>query len=132
MCLAAIEPRFWQSFCSAVGREEWWPRQLESDQRPLISEVADLFRSKPRGYWVDLLAERDCCCEPLLSLEEAASHPQIKARGLWQDGVLRTPLGGCGQSMDAAPQLGEHTALVLAELGYTLDDVERLRREGVV
>ena len=132
MCLAAIEPRFWQSFCLAVGRDDWLPRQLEPDQGSLIADVSALFRSQPRCYWMDLMAARDCCCEPVLSLEEAVSFPQIKARGLWQDGILRTPVGSPEQAEEAAPSLGEYTAQVLAELGYTLDDVERLKQEGVI
>lgn len=132
MCLAAIEPRFWQSFCTAVGREEWWPRQLEPDQGPLIADVAALFRSQPRSYWEDLFSARDCCCEPVLSAEEAVAHPQVKARGLRLNGILNSPLGSTEELAEAAPCLGEHTAQVLAELGYTLDDVERLHLEGVI
>ena len=132
MSLAAIEPRFWESFCSAVGREDWLSRQYEPEQRTLVSEVADLFRGKPRGYWVELFSNRDCCCEPVLTLEEAAAHSQIQARGLWREGILHCPLGSCEGADAAAPRLGEYTAQVLAELGYTLEDVEALRSEGVV
>jgi crotonobetainyl-CoA:carnitine CoA-transferase CaiB-like acyl-CoA transferase len=132
MSLAAIEPRFWESFCLAVGREEWLTRQLEPDQSTLIADVSALFLSQPRSHWVELMSSRDCCCEPVLSLEEATAHPQIQARGLWQAGVLHTPLGICDQVDQTAPRLGEYTAQVLAELGYTLEDVERLRSEGAI
>lgn len=132
MSLSAIEPRFWESFCLAVGREDWMARQLEPDQASLIKEVSALFGSQPRSYWVGLMSSRDCCCEPVLSLEEAMVHPQNQARGLWHDGVLDTPLGSADHLGEAAPRLGQDTSQVLAELGYTLDDVERLRGEGVI
>jgi crotonobetainyl-CoA:carnitine CoA-transferase CaiB-like acyl-CoA transferase len=132
MSVAALEPHFWQAFCVAVGREEWWPRQYESNQRALIADLAALFRTQPQHYWVELFSTRDCCCEPILSLAEAMSHPQMQTRGLWQQELLLTPVNARDEPSAAAPKLGEYTAQVLAELGYSPEDVERLRSEGVV
>jgi alpha-methylacyl-CoA racemase len=132
MALGALEPRFWRAFCTAVGREDWPSRQHDADQAALIAEVAALFRTQPRAYWTELLAAHDCCCEPVLGLDEAFAHPQVLHRGLLHDAQLAMPLARGGVPRVPAPELGEHTAEILAELGYTADDVERLRQRGVV
>lgn len=132
MTLGALEPRLWEGFCMAVGREDWIARQRSADQASLRAEVAALFRTQPQAHWVNLLAARDCCCEPVLALDEAFAHPQALQRGLLREGCLLTPLSGPDVEFTPAPQLGEHTAEILAELGYTREDVQRLRQDGVV
>jgi crotonobetainyl-CoA:carnitine CoA-transferase CaiB-like acyl-CoA transferase len=130
MTLGALEPQFWKDFCTAVGREAWVGRHRSQDQAGLCAEVAALFRTQSQAYWVNLFAGRDCCCEPVLALDEAFAHPQVVQRGLLRQGWLATPLGGAGARSAPAPQLGEHTAEILGELGYSPEDVERLRQVG--
>jgi crotonobetainyl-CoA:carnitine CoA-transferase CaiB-like acyl-CoA transferase len=132
MTLGALEPQFWEDFCTAVGREDWVPRHRSRDQASLRAAVAGLFRTQPQAYWTSLFAARDCCCEPVLALDEAFAHPQAVQRGLLREGWLATPLASSGVEFAPAPQLGEQTAQILAELGYTLEDVQRLRQNGVV
>jgi len=132
MTLGALEPQFWRAFCLAVGREDWVPRQAEGNQASLIAEVAEMFATQPRAHWTDLFAQYDCCCEPALTLEEAFTHPQAVQRGLLQEGELSLPLGGHQVPHARAPELGEHGAELLAELGYTSEDRESLRQQGVL
>jgi len=132
MALGALEPQFWEDFCMAVGREDWVGRHRSPDQAGLRAEVAALFRTQPQSHWINLFAARDCCCEPVLSLDEACAHPQAMQRGLLCAGRLATPLASPNVEFTPAPQLGEHTAQILAELGYTPEDVQRLRQNGVV
>jgi crotonobetainyl-CoA:carnitine CoA-transferase CaiB-like acyl-CoA transferase len=132
MALGALELHFWQAFCVAVGRQDWLERQNDVDQVSLTAELAALFRTQPRAHWTALFAEHDCCCEPVLSLDEAFAHDQVVHRGLLRDGRLATPLARHGVPLVSAPELGEHTAEILAELGYTREDVEDLRQRGVV
>lgn len=132
MSLGALEPHFWEAFCLAAGREDWIARHYERDQVSLRTEVAALFRSRPQSHWMGLFEVRDCCCEPVLRLDEAITHPQMMHRGLLREGHLATPLAGLDMPDAPAPQLGEYTAQILAELGYTVEDVQRLRQSGVV
>jgi crotonobetainyl-CoA:carnitine CoA-transferase CaiB-like acyl-CoA transferase len=81
--LGALEEKFWQAFCAAVGRPDWRSRQAEAlPQTDLIREVAAMFARAPRDTWVGLLAEADCCFEPLLAPDEVGGHPQVLARQL--------------------------------------------------
>jgi len=130
--VAALEGKFWSAFCAAVSREDWVERQNDADQAGLIAELAELFRSQPRSYWTELFAQHDCCCEPVLSLDEAFAHPQAVQRGLLHKDQLALPLGGRGAVHTPAPQLGEHTAELLAQLGYAKDEVVDLRESGVI
>jgi alpha-methylacyl-CoA racemase len=132
MALGALEPHFWTAFCQAMGRQDWEPRQQDLDQASLIAEVTVLFRSQSRSYWADLFAGHDCCCEPVLALDEAVAHPQVVHRGLLQDSRLATPFGPPGKPCPPAPELGQHTVQILTELGYGEDQVEALRRNGAI
>jgi crotonobetainyl-CoA:carnitine CoA-transferase CaiB-like acyl-CoA transferase len=132
MTLGALEPQFWAGFCAAVGREDWVARHGSQDQAGLRAEVAALFHTQAQAYWVSLFEDRDCCCEPMLALNEAFAHPQAVQRGVLHEKWLATPLADPALEFAPAPELGEHTAQILGELGYTLQDVQRLRQNGVV
>ncbi|MBC7261995.1 MAG: CoA transferase [Chloroflexi bacterium] len=132
MALGALEPEFWRAFCQAVGHPEWQARQYDSDQASLIAEVAALFRTQPRDYWVELFAHHDCCCEPVLELDEVFAHPQAMHCQLLREGELAMPLDSRGTPHQPAPRLGQHTSEILTELGYTMADIERLQQKGVI
>lgn len=80
--LSALEPKFWQGFCQAVGRPDWIPRQDEPlPQTALKAEVAALFAARPLAEWQALLDPVDCCFEALPETAAVADHPHIAARG---------------------------------------------------
>ncbi len=81
--IGAIEPKFWQAFCEAVGHPEWTDRQSEPlPQTALSDAVAALFASEPLAHWEALLGPVDCCFEPVLEPERVPSHPHVESRGL--------------------------------------------------
>lgn len=81
--LAAIEAKFWENFCAAVGRPDWAPRQWEElPQRELIADLTALFVGKPAPAWEALLGPVECCFGVVVDPAEVAAHPQIVARGM--------------------------------------------------
>jgi len=147
MALGAIEPQFWEAFCAAVARPEWRRANYFEPgphQEDLKVAVAGLFREKTQAEWVAHLAQHDCCCEPVLNLDEAMNDSHTRARQMVVDlvheswgayrqlGVApkfsRTP----GTLRSHAPELGEHTEAILQELGYAAAQIGELRRQGVV
>ena len=101
--VAALEPKFWTTLCEAMGRPDLVEARL-SDEADAHRSVEEVFRSRTSDEWEKALSGLDVCCEPVLDLDEAASHPQVKARKLLE-------------ASGRAPQLGEHTEEILRELG---------------
>jgi crotonobetainyl-CoA:carnitine CoA-transferase CaiB-like acyl-CoA transferase len=78
----------------------------------------------------------------LNGVQDVIDHPQLAKRDRWRD--VATPAGPWPMllpppvspdwepRMDPVPALGEHTDAVLAELGYSADDVVELRAAGVL
>ena len=146
MGLGALESQFWESFCKAVDREDFIPLQFAEgeEQADLITEVSRIFKQKTRREWMDSLKQTDCCCEPVNSVSEAISDPQVQSR----DMVLETlhPVAGPlkqigmpvkfsdtpGSIRRHAPAHGEHTAEILRGLGYDEKDLKEMEREGVI
>lgn len=135
--LAALEPQFWAAFCQAIGREDLLEEQFAPaiPGHPVYDALSALFRSRPRQEWADLLAAVDACCEPVYTLEEALESVPVQALGMLAGAGLLPPVRLSAQpvlSPIPAPLLGEHTAILLAELGYSEADIERLHQQAVV
>lgn len=141
MSLAALEDYFWEEFCRAVGREEMIPKAF--DGRETARELEAMFAQKTQAQWVELLEGRDCCCEPVLGLEEARCSDQARARGLCKnyrvDGREYLQVA-CPvkfedyhpPEMSPAPELGQHNREILEGLGYDDGEIGKLEREGVI
>ncbi|MFN7972152.1 MAG: CaiB/BaiF CoA-transferase family protein [Acidobacteriota bacterium] len=118
MALAALEPKFWQGFCRAVGRDDLAPRQF--DEGPARTEVfaalRAIFAGRTLAAWREIAASHDVCLEPVLALRETGI-PETPSPATLR-GTRRSPRG-------AAPALGQHTDDVLASL--EVDDAERAR-----
>lgn len=142
LSVGSLEPQFMQRFCAALGRPELAARGLSpkpAEQQALKREIAEQIETRDFAEWRAVFAELDACVEPVLSLGEALDHPQLQARGL----VSEVPGGGAtAQRQIACPikfstglpparhtgaALGQHGVEVLAELGYTPEQIAALR-----
>jgi alpha-methylacyl-CoA racemase len=138
MSLGALESKFWMNFCNAVGREDLIGSQFGGPD--IVSEVELLFASRTRDEWVSDMEHADACCEPVLSLDDAASSQLACARSMVRkapDGkrFLASPLSMTDSPpVDEVPppDLGQHTREVLGQLGLTEQAMSSLAREGVI
>jgi crotonobetainyl-CoA:carnitine CoA-transferase CaiB-like acyl-CoA transferase len=136
--VGALEPKFWAALCTALGRPELIELQFAEgeDGRRAHHEMEEVFASRTRSEWERELSALDACCEPVLELDEVASHPQIAARRLIENRATgvevrpAVPLRDDWRRMDA-PGLGEHTAEVLAEIGVDEIRLKELNKRGV-
>lgn len=137
MSLGALEYKFWDNFCQAVGRTDLLPEQFGGPEA--VAAVQAVFGSRSRAEWVELLKEVDACCEPVLTLDEAADSDLVMGAGMIcrrADGrFLGSPfrLSKSPPPTDVpAPALGEHTREILGQLGVGQDELEKLYGRGVV
>jgi alpha-methylacyl-CoA racemase len=137
--VGALEPKFWATLCDTIERPELLSLQFAEgdDGARAHKAMASVFLSRTRQEWEQKLAGLDVCCEPVLELDEVASHPQVAARGL----ITSTPNGvvvrpaiplRADWRRRAAPSLGEHTAEILAEVGVDAARLATLKHGGAV
>lgn len=144
MSLAALEPKFWHNFCEAVDKPHLLDEAYARNQpdNPVNQELEEMFASRTRAEWTTLFAAADCCCEPVLTLDEAPTHPHFAARRATRKAThptagtyrqINTPFIGQPYEQAAyrpAPQLGEHNEEILGELGYTRAEIDELAKLG--
>ncbi|MGY6533505.1 CaiB/BaiF CoA transferase family protein [Glycocaulis sp.] len=109
--------------------ESQWPGQRERLMRA--------FASKTREEWTALLEGTDTCFAPVLTTDEAATHPHMAERGVFTevDGVRmaapaprfsKTP----GAIQGPAPRPGADTQAILADWGFGQTDITALESKG--
>ena len=116
LAVGALEPKFFQGFCVALGRPELYDGayDLGGDAKKVRAQLEVILAGKPRDAWVELFRGHDVCVEPVLEGDEVQQDAQLKARGMFlEGGQLRTPLQFGPIPNRPAPKLGEHTKEVL-------------------
>ena len=144
--LGALEPKFWAAFCHGVGREDLIGHQFDPPGSEAHRDVSEIFAARTREQWRAFASEHDCCLEPVLDLAEALDSELVAAREmvveLDQPGAQR-PVRLLGVPVKLSrtpgdptrapgPALGEHTDEVLAEAGFTPEQIEALHGAGAV
>ncbi|MEZ5315996.1 MAG: CoA transferase [Vicinamibacterales bacterium] len=122
VALGALEPKFWQAFCAAVGRPDLVARHLTdpADQAALVGEVGRIFAGRTRDEWVAFFAGHDVCLTPVNAPAEALVDPHIAARGAVVPAAglraVRPPFLREAPVLAPAPTLGQHTREILDAL----------------
>lgn len=139
--LAALEPKFWTSFCRGAGIEldmtALLPGPHQDDWR---RRLTTLFASRTRDEWAAFGAAHDCCVEPALRPDELRADPHLAARRLFFDLDLagqkvthfRTPVSPTEPLPSPAPASGEHTRTILTEAGLSPAEIDELTAARVV
>ncbi len=145
MSLGALEPVFWKNFCDAVNMPQWVDRQFDlAVRQELIDQVSELFSQKTRAEWCSVFDTADACCEPVLNMDEAVLHPLHRENNYWLENKLDDsktekligfPLlfsDRPGSLRRQAPRHGEHSEIILIELGYSDNRIDQLKQKGVI
>ncbi|WP_216831155.1 CaiB/BaiF CoA transferase family protein [Alkalihalobacterium elongatum] len=138
--VGALEPKFWVEFCKTIGRDDLIP-QLEApmeQQTKMKAEIQAVIQQKTLAEWTDLFDGVDACVAPLLNFDEVIENPQVVHRQLIKE-IYDPNLGKIqqigvpiklsetpGEIRFQAPKLGEHNNEILAELGYSSDEIKEL------
>jgi alpha-methylacyl-CoA racemase len=137
--IGSIEPQFYAELLEKLGlSKETLPHQMDRAQWPALKQrLAALFKAKTRDEWCALMEGSDVCFAPVLSMDEAPSHPHIAARETFVEnaGVMqaapaprfsRTP----GAIASPPPHAGQHTASALEDWGFSGEEIRKLRDAG--
>ncbi|HVV75675.1 MAG TPA: CaiB/BaiF CoA-transferase family protein [Mycobacteriales bacterium] len=144
VAVAAIEAKFWANLCNALGIPDWVDRQMDAAaQDELRTALAGAFATKARDEWVAQLAPADTCVSPVLTANEVAADPAVKAREAiaiacppkGDDFTQLAPLLA-GAERAATYELPDRsttdTDAVLAERGFSTEEITTLREQGAV
>jgi crotonobetainyl-CoA:carnitine CoA-transferase CaiB-like acyl-CoA transferase len=143
--------RLWAPFCDAIdnpslARDPRFATRVDRVQRraELTAELAPVFRARTVADWMARLEAHDVLCAPVNRYADLPRDPQIAASRLIVE--QEHPRAGRFRTLDTpirfdrtpggirtpAPGLGEHTDVVLAEAGLTVDEIAGLRKSGAI
>lgn len=146
----SVPEKFWMGLLKAVERAD-----LAKDQRfksrndrcqnyqALQRELARTFTGKTRAEWLKRLEENDVPSVPLYNMAEVLADPQVEHLDLVEEiehpkaGAMKfvgspvNHVGLPGKETKPPPLPGEHTEVVLAELGYSQEAVMELEGQGI-
>ena len=140
--IGPIEQKFSQEFLARLGiaeDDELRTRLYDQEAWPALRDrLTELFKTKTRDEWSDLLSGTDACVAPVLDVTEAPSHPHNVARDAFVElgGVLQpAPAPRFDRTVPEvgrpAPVSGSDTREVLASLGYDEAKIDQLVSAGV-
>jgi len=142
--VGGLEPQFMKTLCDSLERPDLSSIGLSQNpehQAQFKRFLQGEFKNKNYQDWVVFFKNIDACVEPVLSLSESTEHPQIVARDMVievekEDGTMQSQLGHpikfsntpC-YTAGAGGALGKHTEEVLAEVGYSDDEVKKYKAD---
>ncbi|MGQ0840155.1 CaiB/BaiF CoA transferase family protein [Actinokineospora sp.] len=139
VAVGAIETRFFAALVKVLDLHDA-PDHLNPDNWPALRQLlTDVLRTRTRDEWAALAEGTDACLSPVLTPEEATTHPHNVARHTFVkvgDDVQPAPAPKFSRTAPGVPtppsEARADTAEVLAELGVRAEEVDRLRSTGVI
>jgi len=140
----------WKDICEVIGKPEWLtdPRYATPKARlphlmEIFEQIEEWTKTKDKLEAMDILNKYDIPCGPILSMKEIAEEPSLRKtgtvvevdhpkRGKYLSVGNPIKMSDSPTEVTRSPLLGEHTDEVLAELGYSRDDVAALRADKAV
>ena len=147
---AATQPT-WEQLCRAIGREDMmederfrnpWDRKAREEE--LAALLEETFSTQDTEHWLELLDNAGVVAGPIYNMEQVYRDPQVLAREMLVDthdpelgtihniGVPVKLSATPGSIRRRAPALGEHSAEILMEHGFSQVEVEGLLAQGVI
>ncbi|MCY1307982.1 Formyl-CoA:oxalate CoA-transferase [compost metagenome] len=134
-----------------LGHPEWTedPRFASSAQRvahraEMQETLGAVFRTEATAHWLERLRAADILCAKVADYADLLEHPQLASNGMLasiehpRHGTLRVPgfpvnsLDAARQPYKPAPDKGEHSRELLAEMGYGEVELAALLESGAV
>jgi alpha-methylacyl-CoA racemase len=139
--LGSIEPQFYALLVekSGVDAQRFSAQMDASKWGDYKAELTDVFKTKTRDEWCEIMEGTDVCFAPVLSLDEVHEHPHNVARDSFQelDGIIQpAPAPRFSRSevgLTHGSRLpGEDSRSVLEQAGFSATEIEELLSAGAV
>lgn len=139
--IGSIEPQFYALLLEKTGiKDPEFQAQMDRSKWPsLKAKVAAVIKTKTRDAWDKLMEGTDVCYAPVLSLSEAPNHPHNKARQTFVEleGVVQpAPAPRFSRTkpevQGVAPSCGQHNDAVLADWGFSDNEIVALKASGAI
>ncbi|MEA3085326.1 MAG: formyl-CoA transferase [Paraburkholderia sp.] len=140
----------WAKICKVIGKEEWATHPDYATPAARLPHLKDIFAeierwtmTKTKFEAMQILNEYDIPCGPILSMKEIAEEPSLRktgtivevdhpTRGKYLTVGNPIKLSDSPTEVKRSPLLGEHTDEVMAELGYSPEQISALRTAGAI
>lgn len=126
-------------FCSGLGLKDEDASQF-MDWKVLRKLFTDTFATKTQKEWCEIFDNVDACVTPILTVNEAVSYKHNAPKGTFTEVAEKKfvpqpaprfsdmPLN----VSNVQPFVGQHTAQVLSELGYSAEEIKKMGKDGVI
>jgi len=137
--IGSLEPPFYAELLASTGlADAEGSPQFDREGWPALRQrLTEAFRTRTRDEWCEIMADRDVCFAPVLSMAEARQHPHQRARDAYVEvgGTLQPRPAPRFSRTDSDVQRppadnGEHTDAVLADWGFSQREIAALREAG--
>jgi formyl-CoA transferase len=140
----------WAKICNVIGKEEWatdpgyaTPAARLPHLKDIFAEIERWTMTKSKFEAMQILNKYDIPCGPILSMKEIAEEPSLRktgtivevdhpTRGKYLTVGNPIKLSDSQTEVKRSPLLGEHTDEVMAELGYSPEQISALRTAGAI
>ncbi len=144
MSFGALEVKFFEAFCYAINRPDLIPGGIQPENIEKIKpQIVELFKTKTREEWVQIFRDMDVCVEPVLPLSESLTSEHTQARELIIE--VELPSGDKVRQLANPIKLSEtpatygkagvvggvHTKEIIMELGYSEDEYQQMKDQGL-
>lgn len=149
--VSAMSNKQWHALCHAVDHPEWLederfltPALRDRNANERLEMTQEALLGKTAEEWLEILEAAGVPCAPVLKRKEVVDHPVITANDLIREfdhpvaGKIRQTRQAARFSKSSleqgrgAPQLGEHNTEMLSEIGYSSEEIEKLKKDGII
>lgn len=145
LVLNMVDAGAWPRLCEALGRKEWLDdarfrtaKDRYRNMAELVDAIDATLAARTRDEWGALFDAHGLVWGPVLGLHEVVADPHAQAIGLFPEiehprlgryATVKAPMRFAGVETGPrgpAPEVGQHSRTLLAELGYSDADIQQL------
>jgi len=141
VAIGALEPQFYAELLQRCGIDDpAFSAQMDKSQWPALKQkLVEVFKTRSRAEWCELLEGTDACFAPVLDWDEAPQHAHNQARETFVNvaGMLQpAPAPRFSRTPAAAPtpssNSGQDSEDILSSWGVAAEQIARLRSDGAI